>query len=58
MVPYRLMTNDKKALLIENMAHDIEPVILNVKSCHCTHCLLAEALIPNLKMVEGLSTMT
>ena len=64
---YRLMTEDKKALLIENTARNIEPVSLNVKLRHCAHCLLAdpdygrrlaEALKLDLKKVEELSKMT
>ncbi len=64
---YRLMTEDNKALLIENTARNIEPVTENVKLRHCAHCLLAdpdygrrlaEALKLDLKKVEELSKMT
>ncbi len=61
------MTEDKRALMIENTARNIEPVTENVKLRHCAHCLLAdpeygrrlaEALKLDLKKVEGLAKMT
>ncbi len=64
---YRLMTEDKKALLIENTARNIAPVSLNVKLRHCAHCFLADpdygrrlaaALQLDLKRVEELSKMS
>ncbi|MDR1800792.1 MAG: catalase [Lachnospiraceae bacterium] len=39
---YRIMTEDKKALLIENTARDIAPVTENVKYRHAVHCYLAD----------------
>lgn len=39
---YRLMTEDKKQLLIENTAEDIASVTNNVKYRHATHCYLAD----------------
>lgn len=40
---WRLMTEDKKALLISNTAADIAPVTDNVKYRHATHCYLADS---------------
>jgi mannitol/fructose-specific phosphotransferase system IIA component (Ntr-type) len=40
---YRLMTEDKRALLISNTAGDIAPVTDNVKYRHAAHCYLADA---------------
>ncbi|MGI6176626.1 MAG: catalase [Christensenellales bacterium] len=39
---YRLMTEDKRALLIKNTAADIAPVTDNVKYRHAVHCYLAD----------------
>lgn len=39
---YRLMTEDKRALLISNTAANIAPVTENVKYRHATHCYLAD----------------
>lgn len=39
---YRLMTEDKRKLLIENTAADIAPVTDNVKYRHAVHCYLAD----------------
>lgn len=39
---YRLMTEDKRHLLIENTVADIMPVTDNVKYRHCAHCYLAD----------------
>ena len=39
---YRLMTEDKKALLIENIARNIAPATENIKYRHATHCYLAD----------------
>ncbi|MEG2857950.1 MAG: catalase, partial [Clostridia bacterium] len=39
---YRLMTEDKRALLIENTARNIEPVTDNVKYRHAVHCYHAD----------------
>lgn len=39
---YRLMTEDKRALLIENTARSIMPVTENVKYRHAVHCLKAD----------------
>ncbi|MDR1046111.1 MAG: catalase [Candidatus Adiutrix sp.] len=64
---YRLMAGDKKALLIENTARNIEPVSLNVKLRHCAHCFLADpdygrrlaaALRLDLEKVEELAKMS
>lgn len=40
---YRVMTEDKKQLLIKNTAEDIATVTNNVKYRHATHCYLADA---------------
>ncbi len=64
---YRLMTPDKKSLLIENTARNIGPVSQNVKMRHAAHCFLAdpeygrrlaEALKLDLEKVEKLAQMT
>lgn len=39
---YRLMTEEKRALLISNTAEDIMPVTGNVKYRHAAHCYLAD----------------
>jgi len=39
---YRLMTEDKRKILIENTAGDIAPVTDNVKYRHAAHCYLAD----------------
>ncbi len=39
---YRLITEDKKALLIENTARNIGPATENVKYRHTAHCYLAD----------------
>lgn len=39
---YRLMTEDKRLLLLENTVADIMPVTENVKLRHCAHCFLAD----------------
>ncbi|MDO5843640.1 MAG: catalase [Methanocorpusculum sp.] len=39
---YRLMTEDKKELLIENTARSIAPVTENIKYRHATQCYLAD----------------
>jgi len=39
---YRLITEDKKALLIENTARNIGPVSENIKYRHAAHCYLAD----------------
>lgn len=39
---YRLMTEDKRKLLIENTARNIAPVTHNVKYRHAVHCFLAD----------------
>ena len=39
---YRVMTEDKKQLLIENTARNIAPVTENIKYRHAVHCLLAD----------------
>jgi catalase len=40
---WRLLTEDKKALLIENTATDIMPVTENVKYRHAVHCYKADS---------------
>ena len=39
---YRLMTEDKRALLIQNTATDMMPVTYNIKYRHAAHCYLAD----------------
>ena len=39
---YRLMTEDKRKLLISNTAEDIMPVTENIKYRHAAHCYLAD----------------
>ncbi|MEG1394424.1 MAG: catalase [Clostridia bacterium] len=39
---FRLMTEDKKQLLIENTARNIAPVTENIKYRHAVHCYLAD----------------
>jgi catalase len=39
---YRVMTEDKKKLLIENTARNIESVTKNIKYRHAVHCLWAD----------------
>ncbi len=64
---YRLMTEDKKALLIENTARNIGPASEKVKYRHSAHCYLADkdygtrlakALGLDMKKVTELSGMT
>ncbi|MDR0522872.1 MAG: catalase [Candidatus Methanoplasma sp.] len=40
---YRLMTEDKRALLIENTARSIAPCTDNIKYRHAAHCFAADA---------------
>lgn len=63
---YRLLTEDKKTLLIENTARDIWPVTKNIQYRHAAHCYiadveygtrLAEALELDLAHVKHLATM-
>lgn len=39
---YRLMTEDKRAMLIENTKNNIMPVTENIKYRHTAHCYLAD----------------
>lgn len=39
---FRLMTGDKRALLIANTAADMQPVTKNIKYRHAAHCYLAD----------------
>ena len=39
---YRLMTEDKRSLLIKNTAVDMMPVTYNIKYRHTAHCYLAD----------------
>jgi catalase len=64
---YRLMTEDKRALLIGNTIADIMPVTENIKYRHCAHCYLAdveygtrlaEGLHLNINKVKELAAMT
>ncbi|MCM1313246.1 MAG: catalase [Bacteroides sp.] len=64
---YRLMTEDKRRLLIKNTVADIKSVTDNVKYRHAAHCLLAdreygtrlaEALNLDMAYVERLAAMT
>jgi catalase len=64
---YRLMTEDKKQLLIENTVRNISPVTENIKYRHSAHCWLAdkdygtrlaEALQLDLKKVLDLAGMS
>lgn len=36
------MSEEKKALLIENTAEDMKPVTVNIKYRHAAHCYLAD----------------
>ncbi len=64
---YRLMTEDKRALLISNTVADIMPVTENVKYRHAAHCYLAdkeygtriaEGLHLDMNKVKELAAMT
>jgi catalase len=64
---YRLMTPDKKTMLINNTVADIMPVTENIKYRHAAHCYLAdkeygtriaEGLHLDMKKVEELAAMT
>jgi catalase len=39
---YRLLAEDKKAILIDNTAHEIAPVTENIKYRHAAHCYMAD----------------
>jgi len=39
---YRLMTEDKRSVLIKNTAGNIAPVTDNIKYRHAAHCYLAD----------------
>ena len=61
------MTEDKRALLIENTARNIDGATDNIKYRHAAHCLLAdeeygtrlgEALSLKLDRIKSLSRMT
>ena len=39
---WRVLTEDKKEILIQNTAGDIEPVTENIKYRHAVHCYLAD----------------
>jgi catalase len=63
---WRVMTEDKRALLISNTAADLAPVTQNVQYRHAVHCYLAdeaygrrltEALGLDLARVKALSTL-
>lgn len=63
---WRLMTEDKKQLLISNTAADIHPVTKNIKYRHAVHCYhadieygvrMTEALELNLDKVKELSQL-
>ena len=64
---YRLMTEDKRALLIDNTIADMAPVTDNIKYRHAAHCYLAdkeygtrlaEGMHLNLQRVQELVAMT
>lgn len=64
---YRVMTEDKRALLIENTARNIASVTPNIKYRHAVHCYLAdedygkrmtEAMALNLDKVMELSKLS
>lgn len=64
---YRLMTEEKRTLLIENTARNIDGAADNIKYRHAAHCYLAEpeygerlakALSLNLEHVKELSQMS
>jgi len=64
---YRLMTEDKRALLISNTVADMAPVTDNIKYRHAAHCYLAdkeygtrlaEGMGLNLDKVKELASMT
>lgn len=64
---YRLMTEDKKSILIANTAADIAPVTENIKYRHAAHCYLADsdygtrlarALSLDLERVKSLAAMS
>lgn len=64
---YRLMTEDKRKLLIENTARNIAPVTNNIKYRHAVHCLKADreygqritdAMGLDIKKVEALSALS
>ena len=50
---YRLMTEDKRALLIKNTVADIMPVTDNIKYRHAAHCYLAD-IEYGTRIAEGL----
>lgn len=64
---YRLMTEEKRRLLIENTVTDMMPVTENIKLRHATHCYLAdeeygtlmsEALLLDLEEVKRLASLS
>lgn len=64
---FRLMTDEKRKLLIENTAFDMMPVTDNIKYRHAAHCyladerygkLLAEALALDISKVVHLASMS
>ncbi len=63
---WRILTEDKKQILIGNTAADIAPVTINIKYRHAVHCYLAdreygelitEALGLNLEKVKELAKL-
>ena len=64
---YRLMTEDKRKLLIQNTVADMKPVTYNIKYRHAAHCYLAdkeygtrlaEAMHLDLVWVEHLASLS
>ena len=64
---YRLMTEEKRRLLIENTATDMMPVTENIKLRHAAHCyladeeygtLLSKALLLDLEEVKRLASLS
>lgn len=54
---YRLMTEEKRAILIQNTVQDIMPVTENIKYRHAAHCYLADAEY-GIRISEGLGLKT
>lgn len=63
---YRLLTQEKRAILIDNTANEIKPVTDNIKYRHASHCYmadieygtkLAQALSLNLEKVKELASV-
>jgi catalase len=64
---YRLMTEDKRELLIQNTVADMKPVTDNIKFRHAAHCYLADkeygtrlakAMYLDMRWVEHLASLS